>query len=103
MDELKELDNKYIVVKWEDVFNPTFLTPDECDEFKSGLFRISEGRKQKGKHDNQYVVLNLEDEANIDYLLAALESRKERLSTPYIPIGDIAIDMVNAVRIAGNP
>lgn len=27
----------------------------------------------------------------------------EHVNTPYIAIGDIAVDLVNAVRIAGNP
>lgn len=103
MDEIQELDRKYLVVKWEDVFNHNFLTTEEHDIFKKCLYRISECRKQDGKHDNSYVVLNLEDEADIIYLLAALESRKKKLTIPYIAIGDIAVDLVNAVRIAGNP
>jgi len=103
MDEIKEPDNNYIVVKWEDVFNPNFLTTEEHDIFKKCLYRIGECRKQEGKHDNRYVVLNLDDEADIDYLITTLESRRKNLSTPYIAIGDIAVDLVNAVRIAGNP
>ena len=103
MDKIKELDNKYIVVKWEDVFNHNFLTTEEHDIFKKCLYRISECRKQDGKHDNEYIVLNLEDEANIDYLLNALELHKRDLNTPYIAIKDIAIDLINAILIAGNP
>ena len=103
MHEITELDNKYAVVKWEDLFNADILTTEEYDTFRQCLHRISEHRKRAEKHDNKYVVLNLEDEANIDYLLAALESRKKDLKTPYISMKDISIDLVNAVLIAGNP
>ena len=102
-EEINELDNKYIVVKWQDVFNPNSLTTEEYDVFMKCLNHISENRKRIGKHNNKYVVLNLDDELVIDYLLDAIEAHKKDLNTPYIAVNDIAVDLVNAIIKARNP
>ena len=101
---ITELDDKYIVVKREDIHkylkgNSRYHTEDG---FYSYLNVINIHRNQAGKRDNCYVVLNLDDEISIDYLI-------EKLKRFYIDSGKfageyeeprvkrIAVDLVNAI------
>lgn len=56
---VEELENKYFVLKGNDIGK--FLTKDEMFQLHDLSMKISEGRKAEGKHDNEYVVLNLAD------------------------------------------
>ncbi len=109
-----ELANKYIVVKREDIHkylkgNSRYHTEDG---FYSYLNVINIHRKQDGKQDNRYVVLNLEDDISLAYLsgkiteiihkrmLAHLDEEKgtlQEVSEGPIKVKDIAIDIVNAI------
>jgi hypothetical protein len=84
MDEIKELDNKYSVTKWDDVRR--HLNQSQKKELVSIIEYIDKCRQLESKEENNYVVLNLDDEANIDYLISKLVSHTKRLTTPYIPI-----------------
>jgi hypothetical protein len=109
-----ELADKYIVVKRDDVHkylkgNSRYHTEDG---FYSYLNMINIHRKEDGKKDNRYVVLNLEDEISLAHLsgklteiihkrmLAHLDEEKgtlhEVIADP-IKVKDIAIDIVNAI------
>lgn len=110
MEEIKELDNKYTVVKWEDTFNPNILTMEESDVFRQCLYKISEGRKKMGKQDNRYVVLNLNDKIDITKLgleLCVKEHTPQKIEGDcdhvFLKVDDIAVDLVNAILIADNP
>lgn len=98
VDYIRKLYNKYVVLKVEDINRFS-----DIEEVNSILETISNARKVEGKHDNKYIVLNREDELNIDYLLSSLERHKKHLKTPYITVDDIAVDVVNAIIVAGNP
>lgn len=77
MAEIEELDKKYIVVKWEDVFNSAALPTEEYDIFKQCLYRISEYRKKEGKRDNKYLVLNMDDKIDLSVWSPILKKIKE--------------------------
>jgi hypothetical protein len=109
-----ELTDKYIVVKREDIHkylkgNSRYHTEDG---FYSYLNVINFHRKEDGKKNNQYVVLNLEDDISLAHLsgkltelihkrmLAHLDEEKGTLHdviTDPVKVKDIAIDIVNAI------
>lgn len=115
MEEIKKLDDKYVVIKTEDLekyfsqfTKGIFTTEDEGKvidriPFNTVLEEIKKDRESFGKQQQKYVVLNLDDEANIDYLISKLVSHTKRLTTPYVQIKDISVDLINAILIAGNP
>lgn len=109
-----ELADKYIVVKREDIHkylkgNSRYHTEDG---FYSYLNVINIHRKQDGKKDNRYVVLNLDDEISLAHLSGKLteiihkrmlEHLDEEKGTLHeanlepIKVKDIAVDLVNAI------
>ena len=101
MVEINKLDDKYLVLKIDDISER--LTEYGQRQLNQLVDDINSDRKQDGKNIQKYVVLNLDDEANIDFLISRLVSHTRRLTTPYIPIKDIGVDLVNAILIAGNP
>ena len=60
-------------------------------------------RSNRGKFPQRYAVLNISDEANLDYLIHQLVLRSEKLTTPYISVKDLSIDVINSILVAGNP
>lgn len=102
MEEINELNDKYLVLKWKDITDG--LSNEHIKEFADLVQRIDAYRRLgRERPVNKYVVLNLDDEANIDYIISKMVSHTERLNTPYVPIKDIAVDLVNSILIAGNP
>jgi hypothetical protein len=112
--KVTELVDKYIIVKREDIHkylkgNSRYYTEEG---FYGYLRVVNTHRKEDGKQDNRYLVLNLEDEISLAYLsgkiteiiykrmLAHLDEEKgtlhEVIADP-IKIKDIAIDIVNAI------
>ena len=94
---ITELDDKYIVVKREDIHkylkgNSRYHTEDG---FYSYLNVIKIHRNQAGKKDNRYVVLNLEDELDLTFLTAQLE--RLLVKDTNVNVKDIAVDLVNAI------
>ena len=109
-----ELADKYIVVKREDIHkylkgNSRYHTEDG---FYSYLNVINIHRKQDGKKDNRYVVLNLDDEISLAHLsgklieiihkrmLEHLDEEKGTLHETILEptkVKDIAIEIVNAI------
>ena len=102
MKEIKELDDKYLVLKWKDITEG--LNDEHIKAFADLVQRVDAYRRLgKEKSVNRYVVLNLDDEANIDYLIHKMVEHTKHLTTPYISIEELSIDLVNAILIAGNP
>ena len=102
MCEITELDDKYCVLKWDDIISA--LSQREGKEFADMIMKVNSHRRlELNKGVNQYVVLNLADELNIDELIFDIQLHKKDLETPYIKIGDIAVDIVNGLILAGNP
>ncbi len=108
MAEITELDmNKYIVVRREDIHkylkgNSRYHTEDG---FYSYLNVINIHRREEGKKDNRYVVLNLNDEIDIKYLKRKMQelidNKMEQLKIgqeiKISKVADIAIALVNAI------
>lgn len=96
-EEIKELDNKYLVLKWEDVHR--YLISGWQTELARISLSISEGRKADGKPQNQYLVLNLEDEIDLQSFFKKTEERIDKTIYwwPRQKIKDIAVDIVNAI------
>lgn len=63
MSNLKELgfEDKYVVVKREDVKNLMEVNPKRADEFLLALDEINCHRWGKGKKDNNYLVVNTDE------------------------------------------
>ena len=102
MCEITELDNKYCVLKWDDI--KSALSQREGMEFANLIMKVDSHRRlELNKGVNKYVVLNLADELNVDDLICDMRSHKKDLKTPYITINDIAVDIVNGIILAGNP
>lgn len=102
-EEIKEIDmHKYYVLKGEDI--KKYLSFEEREELRDIYFKIYSRREQEGKKENQYLVLNMDDEMYIKYLENLFgEIRKEfrRLHQPEgehkVTVRDIAVDLVNAI------
>ncbi len=100
-EEITKLDDKYLVLKWSDI-NSALDAPMQKLHFINLVEEIQHHRKVNNKKNNNYVVLNLDDEISIDYLI-------ERFKRFYIDCGEcegqyndvrikrIAVDLVNAV------
>lgn len=114
IEMITKLDDKYIVVKREDINN--YLKGNSRyhteDGFYSYLNVISIHRKEDGKKDNRYVVLNLDDKISLAHLsgkltelihkrmLARLDEEKGTLHDVIVEptkVKDIAVDIVNAI------
>ena len=109
MININKLDDKYLVIKTDDLkeffseyFNGAF--PNDKEEsvidnvpFKTVLEGIKNNRKSIGKAEQDYVVLNLNDDINLGVLSSAIESHKEKSKKVSIPIKDIAVDLVNSI------
>lgn len=115
MEEINKLDDKYLVIKKEDLeryfskfTKGLFTTVAESRQmneipFLTVIDEIKADRKSRGKNPQNYVVLNLDDELEFNYLLSKIEGHKKDLETPYIPVKDIAVDLINSIIISGNP
>ena len=64
--EIEELEPKYFVLKSDDI--KRFLTEDEMYKLHDLSVKISDRRKEEGKQDNDYVVLNLDDVFATNYI-----------------------------------
>ena len=65
MGVIKELDNKYLVMKWDDVRNNLSLS--QIRELVSIIQYNDKCRELEGKGENNYVVLNLDDKIDLDH------------------------------------
>ena len=100
MNEIKKLDDKYLVLKWSDIEK---LAPHRKHDLNGIIDMVCSIRESHGKFPQRYAVLNTSDEANLDYLIHQLVSRSEKLTTPYISVRDLSIDVINSIIVAGNP
>lgn len=65
MKEIKELENKYLVLKWDDINNLDF---NHRQMIQEAVLSILRNRAHAGKNEHNYVVLNLDDDISIQYL-----------------------------------
>lgn len=92
-EEIKKLDmNKYLVLKIEDIEE---LCQTDRDNIEKVCDKIRINREKKGKPENQYLVLNLDDDIDWDYLtnwrnVVHPDNRK-------LKVKDISVALVNAV------
>ncbi len=102
MTEIKEIDmKKYLVWKWEDIQELPLEIKEKITFIESYL---REEKYKKGKIENKYLVLNLEDNFSIRYLFQkiALLNEKTRFDNKWreLKIENIAVDIVNAILIS---
>lgn len=107
MIEITELEDKYLVLKKEDLnrffsqFTKGIFTTKEEQRhinkipFNTVLKEIQAYRKSMGKKDNRYVILNLDDDIDLSNLKATLSLR-----TAYNPTGKPIIKKVNSIAVA---
>lgn len=96
MKKINELDNKYLVMKWDDVRNNLSLS--QRRKLVSILLYNEKCREIEGKKDNEYVVLNQADELDLTWLTTALHEKDNELSGN-IRVEDVAVDLVNSIII----
>lgn len=95
-EHIKKLDNKYIVIKRDDL---NLLSEFEKDIFNQLCGRIEAIREETGKTPNNYVVLNLDDTTSISYLLYELSSILHAEHRGNYKIDDIATTLVNSILV----
>ena len=93
---IKKLENKYFVLKRDDVYK--YLSPVEFFKLDSILDKIYAGRMKDDKdHWNHYVVLNLDDEINIKYLISELQD----IDREIVNVNQIAVLLINSILNVG--
>ena len=112
-EEIKELSPKYFVLKADDI--EQFLSEEEMYNLLNASLKISKRRKEEGKKENEYVVLNLDDAFATNYMNAKWtefmwhrikghfnEETEEWVECPKEPatIRDIATLLVNSILSA---
>lgn len=98
-EPIKELDNKYVGLFKKEDFDEL---PNKYHHWLSAIqFAIDDVRTAEGKEPfgkNRYVVLNLDDEIDVRYLI---EQLKKKITVGYYEtdsqVKDIAVDLVNAI------
>lgn len=91
---IQEIDyNKYLVIKNDDLHQ---LSLDLQRQQSMINTQIRFNRMKQDKIEwNQYLVLNVEDEFNVQYLWSKLTDIS--IHTPVIKIKDIAVNLVNSI------
>jgi hypothetical protein len=75
MDNITELDNKYLVMKWDDVRDN--LNSSQRRELISIVQHNNKCRENEGKKDNDYIVLNMDDKIDLGHWSQILDKIKE--------------------------
>lgn len=102
MDKIKELDNKYLVLKWEDINNN--LSQERKQQLDEMIGLITHVRATEGKLPQSYVVLNRNDDINLGGLMHEIHNiidAPQRKHTQKICDFGIDILLINAV-LRGN-
>jgi hypothetical protein len=105
MNKIKELDDKYLVLKWDDIDK---LPKKQFDKMAEVIDEIGSMRTKEGKtYLNKYLVLNLADEIDtlfLSYQIAAKSYKIWREAGGNIKesfkkhtVKDIALDIVNSI------
>jgi len=103
MKEITELDQKYLVLKWQDIHNE--LSPRQR-ELLASMIRTCNLKRER---QNKYAVLNLDDEFSMPHLNAKIQDiitirmhHEMFANTKNLPlkIKDIVIVLVNAIKKA---
>lgn len=112
MNEIVKLDDKYVVIKTEDLekyfsqFTKGIFTTEEEGKvidrvpFNTVLEEIKKDRESFGKHPQNYVVLNLDDEIDLEYLVFKIQEKYHKLGISglyKIKVEKLAVDLVNAI------
>ena len=97
MEEIKELDDKYLVLKWRDVTEG--LNEENTKVFADLVQKVDVYRRLvKEKPVNKYVVLNLNDNIDIQKLIVDLEAIDAHTTFPkFVKVNEIATTIVNAI------
>lgn len=98
-NEITEINtDMYCVKKWDDIKR---LPRDELQHFIRILTNIDVDRKDRGKKNNTYLVLNMDDEISVKWLSKKINNWNEKTRFGFNPIPikvkDIATDVVNAI------
>jgi len=95
MDKIKELDNKYLVLKWDDIRNA--LNDSGFEELDNIIESVATERENDGKLPQSYVVLNQRDDCDIDYLSHKINQLREKWSQ--VSIKMISLDLINSIQL----
>jgi hypothetical protein len=96
MQEINELENKYLVIKRDDLRYLGLVGTQELDRICT---IIQTRRQMDGKQQNSYVVLNMEDMISIPYLLENIPtaSAVNYDEDGNLEVKDLAVMLVNAI------
>jgi len=98
MEEIKELDDKYLVLKWKDIIEG--LSGEHTKHFVDWVQKIDAYRRLvKEKPVNRYVVLNMDDEIDLNHLRRTINKKQSFLPISACKVEDIAVDLINAILI----
>ena len=93
--EIKELNNKYLVLKWDDIRNA--LNDSGFKELDNIIESVTTVRENDGKLPQSYVVLNQRDDCDIDYLSHKINQLREKWSQ--VSIKTITLDLINSIQL----
>lgn len=99
--EIEELDNKYLVMKWDDVRNN--LSQSQRRELVSIIQHNEKCRESEGKKDNDYVVLNCADKIDLSVWSPILKRIKELEASHQILIHENKSKTRRETRHDGKP
>lgn len=92
MKEIIKLDEKYFVLKLDDI--KKHLSKRQRQLMFKWELDIEKNRAKEGKKRNSYVILNLDDEIDGEYLFKHLDVS---LLDKIFKVSDIAVALVNAI------
>lgn len=94
--QITKLEQKYLVLKWDDINN---LYPHHKAQLENITKMIDIKRHLINKPDNDYVVLNQDDEIDLTWLSCELNDLDDSTSRKAF-VKDISVTLVNSILIA---
>ena len=86
--------NKYIVIKTGDL---KFLNTKRRKDLAEVRQIIDDERKKIGKQPSKYLVLNLNDKIDINYLISKIDKDVPENIEQTVKVKEIAIDIINSI------
>ena len=95
VEKIKELDNKYLVLKWDDIRNS--LNSRGLKDLDDIIESVATVRENDGKLPQSYVVLNQKDDCDIDYLSHKINQLREKWSQ--VSMKTISLDLIKSIQL----
>jgi len=95
MERIKELDNKYLVLKWDDINNN--LSRERKQQLDEMIGLITHARATEGKLPQSYIVLNRSDDIHLGKLKTVIHEQQSFLPVFACSVDNIAVGLINSI------